>query len=485
MYPIRLVILVLAAALVVCAASCVPRALQSPDTRYEDVGSFGTGGFFHEELPYRVVYLPQTDDLMGADWIVDNFYQKDGRWRPKETAEYRDELRFDTDGDGKTDVNLKLPSYDLRFLHKRRSSEIWLSSVPLSSEYAQTDLRVLAKRYVDAAAGGYATIRLFSAGEKRYSTRMVGSVETSVAGHPALEFTFEVANVDQLELSKTSRLRLVRIVLVRPGFAMRVDDSDYRVLTIFGHSAMPDDFDHTLSDFASLINRFGPYQDGALDTATDRVLACLEPEGGDSLQLQLEIDGAGNVEDAMVEPEEQLGKPTPAHLVDMSDAARKRDEELRDRRRDVRACAREALADVAVPGSGSEREVLWTFRRGELRAPKEHPPYTTEPHAANTQPVSAPAAPAAASPAATPAVAPASAATPEDGLRAKIDAHRADVLACAGTERLPVELSYAGGAVEVKLTGELAGSAEEGCVRQVLGALPAPPGEGRLIHLVR
>lgn len=37
----------------------------------------------------------------------------------------------------------------------------------------------------------------------------------------------------------------------------------------------------------------------------------------------------------------------------------------------------------------------------------------------------------------------------------------------------------------MKLTGELAGSAEEGCVRQVLGALPAPPGEGRLIHLVR
>lgn len=209
--------------------------------------------------------------------------------------EYFGKFSFDTDGDGKTDTDRKLPERDLYFKHRKRSSAIWLQSLPLSGEMAEKELRVLAQHYVEAASGG-TSIRLGSAvNERRYSTRILETRETQVAGQPALEFTFEMANVDQLELSKDSRARIVRVVMMRPGFDLRVDDADYRILLVVAHAAMPDDFNHTLADFASLIGRVGLYPDAALDGAAQAVFACLEGHELDSVRIKVAVGSRGAV----------------------------------------------------------------------------------------------------------------------------------------------------------------------------------------------
>jgi hypothetical protein len=73
-------------------------------------------------------------------------------------------------------------------------------------------------------------------------------------------------------------------------------------------------------------------------------------------------------------------------------------------------------------------------------------------------------------------------------LRAAIDAHSSEVLACSGTERLGIRVAWTvDGTVSIALQGERAGTAEERCVRDALTAhLRAPyvgnPGE--IVHVV-
>jgi hypothetical protein len=75
----------------------------------------------------------------------------------------------------------------------------------------------------------------------------------------------------------------------------------------------------------------------------------------------------------------------------------------------------------------------------------------------------------------------------EPALRAAIDERRDDILACVGRDRAVVRFEWtASGPLAITLSGALAGTVEEGCVRAALGDLAAAPGtEGALLHLVR
>lgn len=73
----------------------------------------------------------------------------------------------------------------------------------------------------------------------------------------------------------------------------------------------------------------------------------------------------------------------------------------------------------------------------------------------------------------------------EEALRQAIEARRDDVLACAPHDRVVVRVrTDANGAASVALGGDLAGSAEEGCVRAALDDLRAGPSL-EVLHLVR
>jgi len=76
----------------------------------------------------------------------------------------------------------------------------------------------------------------------------------------------------------------------------------------------------------------------------------------------------------------------------------------------------------------------------------------------------------------------------EVAVRMAIDARRREILTCVGREMAAVDGAYtAAGDVTVSLTGDLAGSAAEGCVRSALGALHLDhvSGAGAVRHLVR
>ena len=76
----------------------------------------------------------------------------------------------------------------------------------------------------------------------------------------------------------------------------------------------------------------------------------------------------------------------------------------------------------------------------------------------------------------------------EERVRAGLDAHRADVLACTGADWVAVRVGYApDGSVDVALQGPLHGSPEERCVQHVLDGVrvPATGESGVVIHLLR
>jgi hypothetical protein len=76
----------------------------------------------------------------------------------------------------------------------------------------------------------------------------------------------------------------------------------------------------------------------------------------------------------------------------------------------------------------------------------------------------------------------------EARIRAHLDAHREDVLACVNAPRAVLQVAYApDGKAVVSLQGAEAGGPLEGCVRAVLGAIPVQGADepGTVVHLVR
>lgn len=74
----------------------------------------------------------------------------------------------------------------------------------------------------------------------------------------------------------------------------------------------------------------------------------------------------------------------------------------------------------------------------------------------------------------------------EAAIRAGLDAHRADIYACTQQDPTVLRVNYeTDGSLVVHLSGGLAGSPEEGCVRAALSGARAPEGSsGVVLHLV-
>jgi len=95
--------------------------------------------------------------------------------------------------------------------HSVKSPKRWLVS-----------RRVLALSYVDAVSGeGSLVVNLGDDGtgtrSQRFATRVLSKAGATLDSTPAYEVTFEVANVDQLQLAENSRWERARFVILRPG----------------------------------------------------------------------------------------------------------------------------------------------------------------------------------------------------------------------------------------------------------------------------
>src|SRR5690606_25328911 len=103
-----------------------------------------------------------------------------------------------------------------------------LSVFPIEQQLENTDLEVLAREYVDAASGaGSVEVdwgdERKSTVEKRFASRILDIEPVSVGGYEAVGVTFEVANVDQLQLSDESRWIRARMLLIRAPWRWQSD----------------------------------------------------------------------------------------------------------------------------------------------------------------------------------------------------------------------------------------------------------------------
>jgi hypothetical protein len=212
-------------------------------------GALTPAGYESESPKYSVVKAGQT--FLGDDWVLDNYTTSEsGRMRPKSEGIYRTTFSFDLDGDGKLDNGHDALTYDLRFQHKKHEAFIWLRSVPLASELKDKDLRVLMKDYVDEIAGaGYEAVQLSGSHavvEKRYAAEVVDQSPARLADREAFLATMDVANIDQIKLTPSTRRVRVELVFVRPGTDYELRSANFvesfPSLLMVGYANLPDDF---------------------------------------------------------------------------------------------------------------------------------------------------------------------------------------------------------------------------------------------------
>lgn len=234
--------------------------------------NFSGPAYAHEVHPYVVTYDDQTArSLLGPEWILDNYQRVppayeggEAELKRKDTSEYTADYAFDLDDDGTYEDKEELPRFDLLFKHRKTNAEIWLSTVPLSREYSDKELRLLVDNYVDAMSGSGAVV--FKLGEgagveaKHYSARLLEQSEAKLSGFDALAATIEIANVDQLKLSPDARKEKVRVVLSRPNLwlvreRMPKPSVRYRVLMVVGYSNSPQDFEAQYPEFERFVGK--------------------------------------------------------------------------------------------------------------------------------------------------------------------------------------------------------------------------------------
>lgn len=250
------------------------------------VVAFDATGFRHPRFDYHVGAVG-PGSLLGPGWQLDN-YQLDRSGRPlasKRGQDYRVRRRVDVDGDGVIDSLGEEDAYDLRFLSRTDAGVVWVRTAPLSSQLAHTDLRVLMRLYVEGIAGTGLMLTDLGAGrvevvERRYATREVASGPTVVDGREAFEATIEIANVDQLELSRDARWQRARIVLVRTDLLWAPVGSSSRtlrqllpVLMVVGYSNLPEDFASHEREIDALLSRIS-FDSPDVHPRRDAVLAC-------------------------------------------------------------------------------------------------------------------------------------------------------------------------------------------------------------------
>jgi hypothetical protein len=172
-------------------------------------------------------------------------------------------IRVDIGSDGRYDFTADVPRFDLHWTERRTGAGIWIRTLPLERRAAERELSILARDWVEEIAGGEwsgACLGGCLVGEvRRWATTVVREELTFVAGVAAYDITFDIANVDQLQVDPTSRALRARLVLVRPGYRMPLKSGRHRydltALVAVGYAQTPDRFDEHVAEFDDLLKR--------------------------------------------------------------------------------------------------------------------------------------------------------------------------------------------------------------------------------------
>lgn len=240
----------IASALLVLAAGCVSQW----------GGTFGATSFAHSNFPYQISKVDGR--VMPEVWLLDNFFAtRDGTVAPKQTPRYRNEYSVDVDGDDLPDAAISVARYDVRYVHRLTGASLFVRTFPVEQAIAEIDLGVLAHEYVDSLAGSELVTRYAPAvargNEQRFAAQVLEESYATLDGAPAYVITYELANLDQVEVSPAARVERATIVFSRPGFSYAVLGSPVPlpVLLVAGYAARSEVYEREASAFTSLLSR--------------------------------------------------------------------------------------------------------------------------------------------------------------------------------------------------------------------------------------
>jgi hypothetical protein len=224
-------------------------------------GALTPTGYESNHPTYRVV--KNGSQFLDDAWMLDNYYTGEfGKLHPKVDGIYKTSFAVDPDGAGKFDAKLDAVTYDLRFEHKKHAAFIWLRSVPTADDLRDKDLRVLMRDYVEEIAGaGYEAVQLTGAPkvvEKRYAAEIVAQGEAKLASKDAYYAVIDVANIDQIKLTPSTRHVRVELVFARPGtdYVARPQSRGtmaFPALLVAGYANFPEDFAADEAAFRTLL----------------------------------------------------------------------------------------------------------------------------------------------------------------------------------------------------------------------------------------
>lgn len=215
-------------------------------------------GLVHETYGYRVASAdPWT--FISEDWRVES-HEADGNaiGDQKTSSDHVYTVSLDLEGDGTDEPLNQAPYYDLRLDHRRNNGRIWLRTFPIPDSVQDKDLQVLVENFVEnIAAEGYYTAGV-SAGHlvvqsRTYATKMLDTQRIGVSQQDAAAVLFDVANVNQLQMSADARAARAMVVMIRTPYEFTFSSARGRrswpVLMLAGYANAPADFDGGLEDF--------------------------------------------------------------------------------------------------------------------------------------------------------------------------------------------------------------------------------------------
>lgn len=343
----RLVSGVLAAIAALSLSACATRS-----------SAFRSDAFQHPTYAYRVVHEHGGSLTSSSDWYVDN-YQVDksgGFTKLKAGPDFQHVIELDSNGDGVAETRQKIASYDLLLRHRKTDGRIWLRSSPISQQLRETSLRTLALDYVNAISGGGSMVvdlqesKITS--ERRFATRVLNIAEGTLDGQPAYEVTFDIANVDQVQLDPSSLWGRARIVVVRPGFNHHARGADFPVLLFVGYSSRPEDFDRELGAFESVLARVHLMSDNEVIASREQAIFECVPEVA-KLMVAVNVDPHGMLAwSGAYAPGEPPARPPAKHIGQTP------------------TCVESALDGVRLKATGRAHSLTVALERGKaLRAP--------------------------------------------------------------------------------------------------------------------
>lgn len=271
------VFLVLLASLSGCIRAGMHTQSWVPNTPFRHgYYAYGVGTQGHEVLP--------------PNWVLENYRPENGKLQERRDGDFQYVVEMDFNDDGRIDWRDWYPAFDLSYRNREDVGFIGLRTVPLSSRLGSTSLRVLARMYVEAAAGAGLDVRDLGSSvtvtERRYATRIVDQASFLVKGRPAWRVDFDLIDVDQQRVDPSAVWRRIRMVLINTGFRFAVNGArgakHYApTIMVALASNLPEDFEATAGVFDQFLGQL-QWTEDLLEAEGADVWSCI---GGDQDRL--------------------------------------------------------------------------------------------------------------------------------------------------------------------------------------------------------